>query len=226
MSSDQSLWYRLGYALERARRAPAKGARKLASFEELTRTLRPDPPAGRRGSAPARPITDDLIAAGAAALLAKTLDAWRPRKRAGPFSLLRAGAAGAAAAVLVDLVRPLLRGHTDVPALDRTLVDRALAGAAQGVLYAGVFEPRVPGPGLLKGTLYGTTEYIADPAGGLTRLLGGESPLRRIPVLNHLAEDLDPHDRAYLEHVTFGIALALLYGSNSSSNGIEPDDDA
>ena len=121
-----------------------------------------------------------------------------------------------------DLVRPLLRGRVELPSLDQDTVDRILAGAAQGLLYAGVVEPRIPGPPLLKGTLYGSTEYVADPAGGLTRLLGGESPLRRIPVLGHLLENLDPHDRVYLEHVTFGIVLALLYGSSPRNNGIAP----
>jgi hypothetical protein len=80
---------------------------------------------------------------------------------------------------------------------------------------------------VLKGTLYGSTEYVADPAGGLTRLLSTRSALRRIPLVSLLArllEDLDPHDRVYLEHVTFGIVLAILYGSSPRSNGIAPPD--
>jgi hypothetical protein len=221
MPSDQSFWYRLGFALERVRGAPAtrrgKGGRKLASLEERTR--RPAPPT--------RPVTDDLLAAGTAALAAKALDIWRPRGGAGPVRLVKAGLAGAGAALLVDLVRPLLRGRGEAPVLDRSAVDRLLAGALQGVLYAGVVEPRVPGPPLLKGTLYGSTEYVVDPQGGLMRLLGTRSVLRRTPVVSLLArlvEDLDPHDRVYLEHVTFGIVLALLYGSSPRSNGIAPPD--
>jgi len=225
MSSDQSFWFRLGYALERARQTPSRATRKLATLEERERVSRTRKALRRRGATPPRPVTDDLIAAGAAALAAKALDAWRPRRGAGAVHLLKAAVAGAAAGLLVDLVRPLLRGTKALPTLDGTTLDRVLAGAAQGVLYAGVVEPRVPGPALVKGTLYGSTEYVADPAGGLSRLLGGQSPLRRIPVLNHLVEDLDPHDRVYLEHVTFGIALALLYGSSPRSNGISPDED-
>jgi hypothetical protein len=225
MSSEQSFWYRLGYALERARQTPSRATRRLASLQERDRERTGPAVASRRQIKAQRPVADDLIGAGAAALAAKALDAWRPRRGTGPLNLLKAGVAGAAAALLVDLVRPLLRGTSELPVIDGNTVDRLLAGAAQGVLYAGVVEPRVPGPALVKGTLYGSTEYIADPAGGLSRLLGGHSPLRRIPVMNHLVEDLDPHDRVYLEHVTFGIALALLYGSSPRSNGIAPDDD-
>ena len=39
-------------------------------------------------------------------------------------------------------------------------------------------------------------------------------------MLAHLLEDLDRHDRAYVEHVVFGMALALLYGSSPSNSGI------
>jgi len=221
MPSDQSLWYRLGYALERTRQAPAAGAGKLASLRE--RAARKG---DRRPDAPSPALPDDLLAAGAAALAAKALDAWRPRSKTGAVRLLRAGAAGAGAALLVELVRPLVDGRSGLPAPDRALVDRMLTGAAQGLLYAGVVEPRIPGPALLKGALYGSTEYAAHPAGGLTRLLGSHAPLKRVPVLGRLLEDMDPRDRAYLEHVTFGIALALLYGSSPDNNGIAPEGEA
>ena len=36
---------------------------------------------------------------------------------------------------------------------------------------------------------------------------------------------LDDRERAYLEHLVFGIALALIYESRSASNGIDPDDE-
>jgi hypothetical protein len=63
--------------------------------------------------------------------------------------------------------------------------------------------------------------------GGLYRVLGSHAPLRRVPGLGSLLGEMDPHDRVYLEHVTFGIALALLYGPESSprSNGMVDEED-
>lgn len=217
MPSDKSLWYRLGYALERARQAPAQGKRTLASLKERRS---PEPPEPRATNPAQWPTADELLASGAVALAAKALDAWRPRRKTGPVHLLKAGAAGAAAALLVELVRPFLAGRAELPSLDSDTAEHMLVGAGQGILYGAVVEPRVPGHSVVKGTLYGSAEYAMDPAGGLGRVMGSHTPLRRIPVLGHLLSDLDPHDRTYLEHVAFGIALAVLYGSSPASNGI------
>ena len=138
---------------------------------------------------------------------------------------MRAGAAGAAAALLVELVRPLLHGDAGLPILDRATGDRLIAGVGQGLVYGALVEPRVPGPALVKGALYGSVEYAADPIGGLSTVFGSHTPQARIPGVGEFLDGMDPHDRAYLEHVVFGIALALLYESSSSSNGIAPEDD-
>ena len=150
---------------------------------------------------------------------------WKPQRKASTLRLLRAGAAGAAAALLVDMLRPLIRGEPGVGPLDKETVDRLIAGIGQGLVYGAVVEPRIPGPTLVKGALYGTAEYAVDPVGGLSRLLGPHAPQHRLPVIGHLLEDLDPYDRAYAEHMGFGVALALLYGSSPSSNGIRIDVD-
>lgn len=122
---------------------------------------------------------------------------------------------------------PLLAGRVEAPTLDRDLAEKLLVGAGQGLVYGGVVEPRIPGPSVLKGALYGSAEYAVDPMGGLAHLLGGRAPQGSLPVVADLLEGLDAHDRAYVEHVVFGIAVALLYGSSPSSNGIrvELDDD-
>ena len=99
-----------------------------------------------------------------------------------------------------------------------------IAGVAQGLVYAAIVEPRTPGPALLKGALYGSVEYAADPLGGLAAVFGGQTPQARIPVIGDFLDGLDAHDRAFIEHLVFGIALALLYDPSPSSNGI-PDDD-
>ena len=141
--------------------------------------------------------------------------------------LLRASAAGAGAALLLDMVKPWLAGRAEVPALDQDAATRLLLGAGQGLLYGTVVEPRVPGPPVVKGAVFAIAEYLADPAGGLTQILGAHMPHSRLPVVSDLLEDLEPHDREVLEHLAFGITLAVLCGASPSRNGSadsDPDD--
>lgn len=217
MSSETSIWYTLGYTIEQARRVRSRPKRALAGLAERARPKR----AGDRSDAPARrePI-DELVASGAVALAAKALDAWRPRSRTGLGALVRAGAAGAAAALAVELLRPLLAGRREGQSLGADAAERILEGAGQGLIYGAVVEPRIPGPPLLKGTLYGSAEYAVVPAGGLVKLLGSQSPLHDVPLVSGLMKGAVGHERSYLEHVAFGISLALLYGSSPSSNGM------
>ncbi len=209
--------------LEQARHDPAARSRKLAGLKERSRPPRRHE---RRTNVPTSwPSGDDLIVSGAVAVIAKALDAWRPRKKTGILRILKSGAAGAGAAVLTDVLRVVLSGRTEGSALVDMTVERLLAGAGQGLVYGVVVEPRIPGPALLKGALYGTAEYAVDPVGGLGRLLGPHAPIRRAPVVAQLVEGIDLGERGYVEHVSFGIALALLYGSRPSSNGIEVEAD-
>jgi hypothetical protein len=241
MPPKKSFLFRLGYALERARQGPPAASHAVGGSlsQSLSQSLgqslgqslkglaerQANPPKAEGEAAPrsAWPSAEDIMASGATVAVAKVLNGWKPRGKTGALRLLRAGAAGAAAALVVDLLRPLLRGDPGIGPLDKETGDRLIAGVGQGLVYGAVVEPRVPGPSLVKGALYGTAEYAVDPVGGLSRLLGAHAPQHRLPVIGHLLEDLDPHDRAYLEHVVFGVALALLYGSSPSSNGIRID---
>lgn len=218
MSSDTSIWYRLGHALERARhRAPSP------------RAILPDDSGDDGADAvvprPEIPSSDELMAAGVSLVVDKALGGWGRRREPGFGQLVRAAAAGAVAALLVDLVRPLLRDDADLPSVDAETAEKMLAGLAQGLVYGGVIEPRVPGPALLKGAVYGSLEYTVHPMGGLSGILGSHTPQRKIPFLGDLLEGLDDDDWAYLEHLVFGIALALIYESSPSSNGMRPDDE-
>jgi hypothetical protein len=212
MSSDSNIWFRVGYALERARGgdvAPQEAGRPKRS----------------KGRAPARdadagwPTGDALIATGVAALAGKLLDVWRPARKVTFTRLLRAGAAGAAATLVLDLMKPLLEGRAELPALDKDAGARLLAGAGQGLLYGALVEPRVPGPLVVKGAVFALAEYMADPAGGLTHLLGAHTPQGRLPVVSELLHDLEPRDREVFEHLVFGITLAILCGSSPQANG-------
>lgn len=217
MTSEESLWYRLGYALEGAKVPTARG--KAARGGGAKGKRRRQAPAGESGG-----HGEELVTAGIAAVAARLLDAWEPKREVGFKRLLWAGAAGAAAALLLDLAKPVLRGEPELPSLDRDTADRLLAGVGLGLIYGAVVEPRVPGPALLKGAVFGSADYAAEAAGGLTRLLRAHAPQSRLPFVGRLFEDADPHDGAYLEHLAFGITLAVLYGSSPSSNGTTEDD--
>lgn len=241
MAPRNTIWYHLGYALERARHPAATSRKEVAGLSERKKRARNDdrPRLARADTAKdvrsgekssdfsllALPGSEEVISAAVAMAVDRVLGGWGKRRDTTFSGLLRAGVAGAAAGLLVDLLRPILDGRWEVPAVGRETSERMLAGIAQGLVYAGVVEPRLPGPALLKGAVYGSVEYLADPAGGLSGLLGSHVPHGRVPVLSDAIDGLDPHDRAYLEHVLFGIALALIYGSSPSSNGILPDDE-
>jgi hypothetical protein len=219
MSSEESLWFRLGYALESAKLPSApRDPQGVAGLAERG-------PRDRSEKTGESLLADQLVTAGMTALAARVLDAWQPRRKVGFKRLLWAGAAGAAAALLIEVLKPILRRQPELPILDRDTGDRLLAGVSQGLLYGAVVEPRVPGPDLLKGALFGSAEYATDATGGLAHLLRAHAPLGRLPFVGRILEDVDPRDRVYVEHLAFGIVLALLYGASPSSNGMLPDDE-
>ena len=224
MASDNNIWFQIGHALERARQGiPAKGVpAKGTSVASLRDRLaaREEQRTTKRDTRPPVPTSDDLMTAGVAMIVDRVLGSWGRREDPGFTRLLRAAASGAAAALIVDLVRPLLQGDPAMPVLDRETADRMIAGAGQGLVYGSVVEPRVPGPPLAKGVLFGSAEYMADPLGGVSGLLGRHAPQNRLPVVGDVLHRLEDHEQAWLEHVAFGIALAVIYESSDSSNGI------
>lgn len=221
MADQESLWYRLGYGLEHARGA-ALGGRRLRSLAERREdNVAPRPPA-RPAAEPAGPGHEDgyeaVVAALAAALGSRALHLVPARRRPGLGRLLKAGLAGAGAAVARELVRPLLVGRSDGRAPQEAVRDAAVAGAARGLLYGALVEPRLPGPPLVRGLLFGYVESLASPWGGLTRLAGRSAPHRQVPVLSALYDDLPPDEDTLADHLLYGATLALLYG------GAEPED--
>ncbi len=238
MSAKKSIWFHIGHALERARLAPDRGKkRSLSGLAERAAEVLPEravdkrPERNERGlpvlsdALPELPQADELVAASIAIAVDQLLARWTGARTPTVAGLVRACAAGATAAILVDLVRPLLRGDDRVGALDDGVADRLLSGVGQGLVYGGVIEPRLPGPALIKGAVYGSAEYASDPVGGLASLLGSHTPQRRIPFIGELVDRAEPHERAYLEHLVFGIALAILYDSSPSRSGIDHEDE-
>lgn len=214
MSSDSNPWYRLGYLFAQAREGPSQAHGALSELAGRVRDVVPGTDRGRNESRFPLPDTDQIVAAGLAAVTARLLSAWRPRHATGIGDLIRAGLTGAGAALLVELARPLLRGDAELPSLDDGTFDRIVAGVAQGLVYGAVVEPRLPGPGIVRGAIFGAVEYAAVPMGGLGRVFGRATPQGRIPVVGRVLEGMDGRDRAFLEHLAFGVVIGVLYGTD------------
>ena len=199
MQKNEDLWYRVGYALEAAKR------RLPVSEGSEAKVPAPLAPASDK-------LLDALLTVGAGSALTRLLTLWPGRGRPGLFRLLRAGAAGAAAAFLAQLLRPVLLGEDTQEGLEDELTELLLSGAGRGLLYAAVVEPRIPPPPVLQGAVYGALEYALTPWGGLEELAGSSAPHKKLPVLAVLLRGREEED-PFLAHVAFGIALALLYES-------------
>ncbi len=209
MSKKDDLWYRMGFALETARqRVPTSPAPVGKLLKKKAKRLK------KGKSVPLDEASHKLLEAfltvGAGTVLTRFLAFWPGRRRPGLFRLGRAGMAGAAAAFLAEILRPALTGGESESSLEDDLTDILLSGAGRGLIYAAIVEPRIPGPSLLRGSTYGALEWALTPWGGLEELAGTAAPHRKIPVLSVLLQGRK-EEEDLLEHLAFGIALALLY---------------
>lgn len=224
MPNERNIWYQAGYALERARsrglladRPESAEKPEPARVRQGGRKPRSKPrptPAPRLDEGSLATLADRVMGlatvAGGSVLAGVVLRLWRPRSRPGPLALMKASAAGAGAAVARLAFRALLGAPRDASGKEDPLAP-ILAGAARGMLYAGVVEPRVPGPVVLRGVTYGAAEYLAEPWGGLEGLIDHVPVHRRVPVLASLL-DVKDDGEGLAEHLFFGIVLASLYG--------------
>lgn len=234
---SEDLWYQLGYALEEARSGPTRERvqtlrDKLGAFRAGGQASRSK---GGDGALPARtngdgPAADDggsetldwIIGALSGGATAQVLRHWTPRSRPGPGLLLRALASGAAASLIQALVAVVLADEDDEVVLDGgAFLDRIFSGSVRGLLYAAVAEPRLPGPPILRGVLYGSVEYLLAPMGGVSRVLGRESPWGRIPVLRSILDSAEIDEDRFVEHLVFGAAVALMAGETGAGEGEE-----
>lgn len=217
MSDSESIWYRLGYSLERSRHPSVP--EPLRSLAERGRELvAPDKDGDRKDGKP--PAEDDggdllgvLLTASAGTLAARVLSWWTPRRRPGVAGMIRGAIAGAGAAYLRTLLAPLLHGRLGVEPWHDEMSDLLLEGTVRGLLYAAILDGRLPGGPLTRGTLYGVLEYAVSPWGGVEGLLGKRAPHRRLPMVGSLLErDRSEEEESLVEHVAFSVALALFYG--------------
>lgn len=146
------------------------------------------------------------LAAAGAWLFSRLL---RPRDVSWP-RVVFAGIAATALADLVGRARDEGSAAADLPyARDpEELMGRFGAGIAIAAGYAALLYPRIPGPPLFKGLVFGALEIAAAPRGGLVRL-ATEAPGIRFP-LQTLVLPID-EDASPVSHLAFGVALGLLY---------------
>jgi hypothetical protein len=207
-NNDRSPWYVLGQALG--------GAGNLVSnFTSNPSGGSEDPGTGGGGGGgtglPA-PLTGTLAGA-AGTILLTALERWLGKRRPPFRKLLRGAVAGAGAAGIVAAARVLVDQDDELD-----LMDELLAGAGKGVIYAALLEPFMPGPPVLRGSLAGSLDYLASPAGGVFSRLQSLSPARKLPLISVLLEAGDAEDDPYLAFLLHGAALGLLYG--------EPDEES
>ncbi|NNK61665.1 MAG: hypothetical protein HKO98_00520, partial [Gemmatimonadetes bacterium] len=182
MPDRSDFWYRLGYALESARQGRARASLDTLAGTRVSRArhdgapTRSEPEGRRRlrsgdgeDASSGSGALDLLLAAGTGTMMTRVLRAWPARTSPSLTRLVRAGAAGAAATFLRELLDPLLRGDARLPTWDEGLGERITAGLARGLVYGAILEPRLPGPSLARGAAYGATEYLLSPWGGLRR---------------------------------------------------------
>lgn len=217
MQNNEDIWYRIGFAMESARQkalGSGEGAgegrgprsRALDRLRKAKVTEAGDPAPLDDAS---RKLLDAFLTVGAGTALTRLLALWPGSRRPGLFRLSKAGAAGAAAAFLTGLLRPVLSPQ-DARSLEEELADILLSGAGRGLLFAAIVEPRIPGPALLQGSVYGALEWALTPWGGLEKLAGPASPQGKLPVLSALLQGGEKDDQL-LEYLVFGMVLGLLY---------------
>ncbi len=220
---SKSIWYHLGYALESARHG-AQSAQEVRSALKI-QSAKKAPRRGKVRSAERRPVSstvDQLIATGTG-ILGDRLFSIVAGRRPGGLRMTRAALAGAGAALALSLFRNGKNGQPGVGQSPHDPTAELLTGAARGMLYGAVLEPRLPGSPLLRGATYGVMEYVTSPFGGLDGILGASGPHRTMPIVAAL---LGPGvfgagsgAASMADHVAFGVTLGLLYGDGSARRG-------
>jgi hypothetical protein len=216
---SKSIWYQVGYALESARHGvrSAQEAQSTGKAQSAKKT----PSKAKGSSAKRSPVSspvDQLIATGTG-ILGDRLFSMVAGRRPGSLRLTRAALAGAGAALALSLFRNGKNGTNGKGPTPHDPTAEILTGAARGMLYGAVLEPRLPGSPLLRGATFGVMEYVTSPFGGLDGILGASSPHRTMPIIAALLGPTDSMALSIADHVAFGVTLGLLYGRGSARRG-------
>lgn len=177
-----------------------------------------------KGTSPTGEPWDAVIAAASAAMIGKMLETMPKQRKLRPGRMVRAAAAGAGAALARELLRPMMSGEQPATTFAERARHAALSGSARGLLYGALVDPRIPGPPLIRGAAYGAIEHLVSPLGGLTALAGPMAPHRRLPFAAELFEGLEHEQQTLMDHIVFGVAMAVLYGARPSDARAEADE--
>lgn len=157
-------------------------------------------------------IVDALFAAGAGTLMSRLLERVAKGGSRSVNGLVKAGVAGAAAALLVQALRPLLERDGEKVELDAELAYALMEGAGRGLIYGTLLHRRIPGPSVMRGAIYGGAEYLVGPWGGISQILHPLTPQSTLPLVGTLLEPGDASESTLVEHLVFGSTLGMLYG--------------
>lgn len=231
MKGKKDLWFRIGEGLERAMQALPVDRDVPAPLRKTRRKKRKKGLRGKDRSASNRRLADllgdgeskleelarsplgGLAAAGTGTLALRLVKRWTDTRRPPMGALLGAAGTGAAAALLRELVLAGLdRDGEEGP---DELVAAMLSGASEGLVYASILEPFLPDSTVVQGSVLGAAGYAAAPFGGIAGVLRPLGAHRSIPLLGGLLEDAGEQrqDRSLVEHLAWGMLLALAYRS-------------
>lgn len=231
MKGKKDLWFRIGEGVERALQVLPGDRDDSFSFRKGRRKKKKGRGGGRRSSGGtgrlaellgdregkleelARSPLGGLAAAGTGTMALRLVKRWTDTRRPPMGALLGAAGTGAAAALLRELVLAGLDRDGDT-ATDE-LVAAMLSGASEGLVYASVLEPFLPDSTVVQGSVLGAAGYAAAPFGGISGVLRPLGAHRSIPLLGGLLEDAGEQreDRSLVEHLAWGMLLALAYRS-------------
>lgn len=157
-------------------------------------------------------VIDALFAAGGGAVVHRLLERLGRGGAHSTGALVRAGVAGAGAALVVQAMRPLLERDGKRVELDTELAYAVMGGVGRGLIYGLLLHRRIPGPSGVRGAIYGTAEYLVGPWGGISQLLHPLTPQGSLPIVGPLLDPGDTSEETLVEHLLFGTTLALIYG--------------
>lgn len=222
-SSDDPVWYRLGYALERVRQTASGVPARI-----------PSTPTQAAGSANPfvelgvgwleRQLTTRLVARSR-----DEMSGWSDVARAvvvgATVELALAGLRGLLASPTPASVEAGASSDDPVGELPFDALGIAARGAAHGMVFAGLIRPVLPGAAWIQGIEFGFLRYLASRGGGLASVLGGLSPHHRLPGLDGLMAG-EEGEESLGATLAAGVTVALLYESlrsSASNSGIRPD---